>query len=256
MICDNASTDETEELCRGFASDDSRIVYHRHPVNVGLLNNFISAMRLATGTFFRWVGDDDWLEPNSVSRALEAFEADARLILVTSQISYVDPDGLSPDRGIRRHRAGFGRSGHPFLRDAAAAQRELPSDGSSIRHVPARAVVGIERRNMLREDEVFATKLALAGPWAHVPEVLARRNWGHERLSVIAGRLEMPSWHAHFATTLQCREMLGWLDKCDLDDQQRSRARSAVLRMYVRRQRRVAVRRGRKLLSIARGLVS
>lgn len=256
VICDNASTDETEELCRGFASDDSRIVYHRHPVNVGLLNNFMSAMRLATGTYFRWVGDDDWLEPNSVSRALEAFEADARLILVTSQISYVGPDGLSQTAAYEG--AGLG-SDDPVTRFSEMLRllNESyllmdPLYGMFRRE----AVVGIERRNMLREDEVFATKLALAGPWAHVPEVLARRNWGHEPLSVIARRLETPSWQARFATTLQCREMLGWLDKCGLDDQQRSRARAAVLRMYVRRQRRVAVRRGRKLLSIARGLVS
>ncbi|MGY4648082.1 glycosyltransferase family 2 protein [Mycobacterium sp. URHB0021] len=256
VICDNASTDETEELCRGFASNDNRIVYHRHPINMGLLNNFMSAMRLATGTYFRWVGDDDWLEPNCVSRALEAFETDARLILVTSQISYVGPDGLSQTAAYDG--AGLG-SDDPVTRFSEMLRllNESyllmdPLYGMFRRE----AVMGIERRNMLREDEVFATKLALAGPWAHVPEILVRRNWGHEPLSVLARRLETPSWHARFATTLQCREMLGWLERCDLDDQQRSRARSAVLRMYVRRQRRVAVRRGRKLLSIARGLVS
>ena len=61
VICDNASTDDTEELCRELANQDSRIVYHRNPVNIGLLNNFIRVMQLSSGTFFRWVGDDDWL---------------------------------------------------------------------------------------------------------------------------------------------------------------------------------------------------
>ena len=67
VICDNASTDDTEELCRELANQDSRIVYHRNPVNIGLLNNFIRVMQLSSGTFFRWVGDDDWLAPNCVA---------------------------------------------------------------------------------------------------------------------------------------------------------------------------------------------
>ena len=49
VICDNASTDDTEEVSRALAKADSRIVYHRHPENVGLLNNFVSAIRLAKG---------------------------------------------------------------------------------------------------------------------------------------------------------------------------------------------------------------
>ena len=49
VICDNASTDDTEELCRELANQDSRIVYHRNPVNIGLLNNFIRVMQL-----FEW----------------------------------------------------------------------------------------------------------------------------------------------------------------------------------------------------------
>ena len=114
----------------------------------------------------------------------------------------------------------------------------------------------IERRNMLREDQVFATKLALAGPWEHVPEVLAIRNWKDEPASVIARQLDVPSWQAHFRTTLQCRETLRWLNQCGLDKQQRRRAQLAVARMYVRDERIVVARRSRKLLSIARDLAS
>jgi hypothetical protein len=121
-----------------------------------------------------------------------------------------------------------------------------------IRRVP---MVAIARRNMLREDEVFATKMALAGPWGHVPEVLAHRNWKHERLPEIARRLDVPVWHARFATGLQCREMLRWVRQADLSEEQRRQARAAVLRMYAGRQRLVAARRGRRLMRMASGLV-
>ena len=41
VICDNASTDGTEDICREVANRDSRIVYHRHAHNIGILNNIV-----------------------------------------------------------------------------------------------------------------------------------------------------------------------------------------------------------------------
>ena len=58
VVSDNASTDGTENVCRELAASDPRIVYRRHAANVGLLNNFISAMQLSRGGFFRWIGHD------------------------------------------------------------------------------------------------------------------------------------------------------------------------------------------------------
>ena len=251
VICDNASTDDTEELCRDLAAHDSRIVYHRHPVNVGLLNNFTSAMRLATGEFFRWVGDDDWLDPRCVSRSLDAFAADDRLLLVTTQIDYTGPDGVTRTAPYRGNAMG---SDDPVTRFAEMLrllnESYLLIDPlyGLLRREP---VSRLARSKTLNEDQVLATKLALAGPWGHVPEVLAQRNWKYEPPSIRARKLDLPLWQTNFRNVLQCGEMLQWLDKCDLDQRQRRMARLAVARMYVRRQRITAARRSRKLLSVA-----
>jgi glycosyltransferase involved in cell wall biosynthesis len=253
VISDNASTDDTEDVCRALAAGDDRIRYHRQPENVGLLNNFIAAMGLARGTYFRWIGDDDHLEPACVSTAVRAFAADPRLILVTNQVAYEDEDGnvetasydgtaLGSDDPVDRF--------EEMLRLLNESHLLIdPLYGLMRRET----VVAIPRRNMLREDEVFATKLALAGPWAHVPQVLARRNRGRQRLGNIASRLGVPAWQAHFANTLQCQEMLRWLRAADLTGEQRVRARAAVYRMYVRRQQRTVRHRGRKLIRLATG---
>jgi hypothetical protein len=103
----------------------------------------------------------------------------------------------------------------------------------------------------VRSAEVFATKLAIAGPCGHVPEVLGWRSWNRERSSILARKLDAPSWQAHFWTVLQCEETLRWLDTCDLDHQQRRRAQLAVARMHMRRQRNLVARRSRNLLIIA-----
>src|SRR4029450_5526736 len=64
VISDNASTDATESVCRDLAQADHRIVYHRHPENVGLLNNFIGTINSARGIYFRWISASDGLEPH------------------------------------------------------------------------------------------------------------------------------------------------------------------------------------------------
>ena len=253
VISDNASTDDTEGVCRALAAGDDRVRYHRQSENVGILNNFMTAMRLARGTYFRWIGDDDELEPACVSTGVRAFAADPRLILVTNQVAYSDENGnvetasydgtaLGSDDPVDRF--------EEMLRLLNESHLLIDPLYGLMRREP---VAAIPRRNMLREDEVFATKLALAGPWAHVPQVLSRRNRGRQRLGNIARRLGVPAWQAHFANTLQCQEMLRWLRSADLTGDQRIRARAAVYRMYLRRQQRTVRHRGSKLVRLATG---
>jgi glycosyltransferase involved in cell wall biosynthesis len=249
VISDNASTDGTEALCRELAATDSRIVYHRQPRDLGLLNNFIQTMQLANGTFFQWLGDDDWLAPHYVSRCLEAFADDSRLILVTAQINYTRPDGTTYTRPYCGTPL---RSNDPIERFDEITlylANGMPIDPlyGLMRRTQ---VAAITRRNMMREDEVFATKLALAGPWGHVPQVLMHRHLKCERLSVLARYLGVPVWQAYVPTALQCREMLRWIHKGDFTPLQRRRARVAVARMYGRRHYLTLTRRVRKLVRL------
>lgn len=257
LICDNASDDDTPDRCRALAAGDSRVTYHRHPENIGILPNFMSASRLASGEFFRWVSDDDLLEPALVSRSLEVFGKDGRLVLVTSQTSYTGDDGVvgtSPYTG-----QGLG-SDDPLARFTAML-RLLNSSHLLIDPLYGLfrrdILLSLPRRNMLREDEVMATKLALAGPWGHVGEILAHRNWKTEKPAVLARRLGVPSWQAHCATTLEFLEIHRWVgdpeNTPELTADQRRRARAAVRAAWALRERRVAVHRARKLAGIATG---
>jgi GT2 family glycosyltransferase len=251
LISDNASTDDTEEVCRELAKSDSRIAYHRQPQNIGLLNNFGYAIGAAKGTYFRWIGDDDQLEPSFATRCLQAFEADPRLLLVTTGISYSGPDGALQ---TARYEGTALRSDDPVERFTELMHllntSHLVIDplyGMMVRET----VAAIPRRNMLHEDEVLATKLALAGPWGHVAEVLAHRVWKEDQVAALGRRLEVPAWQWRIRNALQTRETLQWLRHVDLTDEQRRQAQAAVYRMYVTRQWKVLQRRGRKLVRMA-----
>ena len=243
VISDNASTDGTQEMCREYARADDRVVYRRHPENVGLLNNFRSAAESARGSFVRWLGDDDFLEPAYVSRTIEAFGNDRHRVLVTTQIAYVDLAGTvtldsdydpavlaSPDPVARlSEMLRLLTSGYALLDPLYGMMR--------------REVAVLPRRNMMREDEVFAARLALEGPWGHVAAPLARRHRAEVPSAGLVRLLGVPGWHRHVRDLLQCRELMHWIERSRLDPSQRRSAHAQVLRMYARRKATVARRR-------------
>lgn len=65
ILCDDASTDGTSELCKKIASDyPDLITYYRHHKNIGLINNYIYAFKKCIG--YRYIaycdGDDYWCD--------------------------------------------------------------------------------------------------------------------------------------------------------------------------------------------------
>jgi hypothetical protein len=251
VICDNASTDHTEDLCRDLVRADSRVVYHRHHDNVGLVNNFVSTIQIAKGTYFRWIGDDDWLAPDFVSRTLECFAEDERRLMVTTGVAYASGGVTKSDNSYDGARMASLDPVERFIEMMRLLNESYLMVDPLYALVRREPVAAIPRRNMLREDEVFAAKLALAGPWGHVPLILASRTTKVERLPQVATRLGVPRWQAHMATTLQCREILRWIGQSELLEDQKRQARAAVRRMYVRRQAKICGRRSRKLGRIA-----
>ena len=52
IICDNASTDRTQEICQTYAAADTRIRYYRNEENLGAAPNYNRTFALAQGETF------------------------------------------------------------------------------------------------------------------------------------------------------------------------------------------------------------
>jgi len=74
IIADNASTDETESICRELAAGDPRVRYYRNERNLGAAGNYNKVFELARGEFFKWAAHDDECHPAMVRRCVEALE--------------------------------------------------------------------------------------------------------------------------------------------------------------------------------------
>ena len=171
------------------------------------------------------------------------FAEDERRVVVTTQIVYVE------EEGVERLDTGYDptalASADPVERFGRMLQL-LTTDFTTIDPLYGmirREVATMPRRNMLREDQVFAARLALAGPWGHVAAPLARRPRQESTAASLAGLLGVPGWKRHVRILLQCQELAHWVERSSLTAEQRRRAHAEIVRFYGRGKR-IKARRG------------
>ena len=123
LISDNASTDATAEVCREIAKSDARVRYHRHPRNLGVVNNFEWTKHNCRGTLMRWIGDSDVVRPSYASRCVELFVDHPRLFLVTTQLEYITNEGLTRTSGTTATRCTQTTRSSVFARSSMRSPR-------------------------------------------------------------------------------------------------------------------------------------
>ena len=248
VISDNTSDDGTEEICRQLARSDTRVRYIRQPENIGLIPNFYAVLHQGRGTYFKWMGDDDWLAPTFVRRCVEVFEGDPELLVVTTRQGHVGPDGRVVSTGYDRDEL---RSPRPLERFKGLLYVLAESDVDlDVLYGMVRPgiVAALPRPVVMHEDQVFAARLALAGPFRHIDEILSYRDqppFGTH--AATARRLGIPVWQARVPNLVLCRELSIAVQEVGLDPGELREARAAIRHLFVRRQQVTAARRARKV---------
>src|SRR4029434_7870788 len=93
IVSDNASTDDTEDICRRFVRKDSPITFRRNETNVGAAANFNAVFELSRGHYFMWAAHDDLWHPTYARRCVEMLKQDADIVLCSSDVNFVDECG-------------------------------------------------------------------------------------------------------------------------------------------------------------------
>lgn len=98
IICDNASTDETESICRRYAATDARIRYFRNETNIGAAANFNLTFKHARGEYFKWAAHDDMCLPDFLHECVAALDADPSIVLSTTEARWIDDHGSPTEK--------------------------------------------------------------------------------------------------------------------------------------------------------------
>jgi glycosyltransferase involved in cell wall biosynthesis len=216
IISDNASTDETEAICRDFASQDGRIRYYRVTQDLGLAYNYNFLFKQARGEYFKWAAADDLCEPEYVARCLDVLESDRATVLAYTKTRFID----ETQNPVTIHDPGFD------LHSSEASER--------LRYVIyagnwVNAIYGVIRSAALTKtqllppypggDYTLLGDLAVAGKFVEVPQALFLRRLhagaSSQNLNVAHwlaqywtgdGQLCLPFWsrsHGHFRTIVR-----------------------------------------------------
>jgi len=191
LICDNASTDRTEQVCRGFAARDSRIRYVRNSVNIGLGGNFRRVLELARGEYFKAAAADDWCGPEFIAQCVAALDREPSSVLAYPRTRIVD------DVGNRVSDCD----------DSLGVSSDSPSE-RFIHLVQAirlcNALYGVTRTSVLRKtgwlaeyrtaDSVLLTELSLYGKFQEIPEFLFFRRFHEGDTSKMSGSGRMDEY--------------------------------------------------------------
>ena len=93
LLCDNASTDRTVDICQHFAAQDSRIKFFPSEVNRGAIWNFNRAFEHGTGEYFKWAAHDDFCAPQFIEKCVQVLDEQPTVVLCHSDSDEVDPLG-------------------------------------------------------------------------------------------------------------------------------------------------------------------
>ncbi len=101
VVSDNASTDETAEICREFAKTDPRIQYVRHEANMGAEKNFRYLLETADTELFAWRACDDLSSPGFFKRLADGLAGHPSCNLAVGNLTYEVEEGtLPPDHDV------------------------------------------------------------------------------------------------------------------------------------------------------------
>jgi glycosyltransferase involved in cell wall biosynthesis len=194
VICDNASTDGTADICRRFAAADSRIRYFRNDANIGAHPNYNRSFALSRGKYFKWAPHDDVLHPDFLAECVAILESDPGAVACQAHLDYIDAQGTG--LGVVSTALAGTDSESPATRFAAAI---LLAHNCYV-------VMGLFRRDVLEgsmllesfhgADRALIAELSLRGRFREVPLPLLRVRDHAERYTRAKVRPdERAAWH-------------------------------------------------------------
>ena len=94
IVCDNASTDNTQVIVERYCSKDARVKYYRHEKNLGAALNYNSTFDMSSGRYFKWAAHDDIIHENYIEQCVIAMEQDKSISLVQPLTGQIDGNGV------------------------------------------------------------------------------------------------------------------------------------------------------------------
>ncbi len=194
IVSDNASTDGTESVCQFYCGQDARLKYVRHPQNRGASANFTDVLKNASGQFFMWLGDDDWIDAAYVSSCVQQFVSDATMALVSGVPRYYRDGQKAYDGRI------FSLLDNAWWHRVISYYEQVADNGMFYGLMRTEQIRQIEIPNTMGGDWLLIANIVSMGKAKVIPEISVHRELGGATTSYqqIAATLGISKIHATF----------------------------------------------------------
>ena len=213
FIADNCSTDNTEEISRGFARRDRRLHYHRNATNLGAVPNFNRVRELAGEcTYFKWAAHDDLYEPTFLERCIDVLEREPDVVLAHTMVEVVDETeghllSEHPFYKLGRLESRIDSNGHPIwtmgpLHLAEAADPATRYDEFLSRMIALFPLFGVIRSEALQgavllsyfgADRSLLAEIVLKGRFRQIDERLYINRY-HKSVGRLLPKQQQQAW--------------------------------------------------------------
>ncbi|HET9863208.1 MAG TPA: glycosyltransferase family 2 protein [Steroidobacteraceae bacterium] len=209
VIADNASTDLTGDICRGYQARDPRVRYVRHATNRGAVYNWNFVVAAARGQYFKWASANDYCAPTQLERCVQVLDTEPEVVITYGRTAFVDDDGQP--LGEYPHDVEV-LDARPSVRFERVC-RELRANNaqSGLVRLAILRRTGIERAYP-GGDMTLMSELALHGGFRRIPEVLLFRRMGAQSATRFRSaselrdfldpaakpRADFVMWHTHW----------------------------------------------------------
>ncbi|MFO1080296.1 MAG: glycosyltransferase family A protein [Reyranellaceae bacterium] len=268
VISDNASTDATEEICRGLAARDRRLRYIRQPRNVGAAVNHNLVFAACDGRYFKWASHDDLLHPRFLATTVAVLEARPEVSIASPASALIDAHGqalrYAPERGGMVDLEGTCWPRLPEDNPGLASADPVTRFTSvMLNTVMCVEIYGLMRREAASRtsligpfsgsDKVMLAEMALRGPFWLGPEVLFYRRCHAKQFSASKSGAYRALWYSGRRDSLltQQLKLLGAYCRSAATGPLRPSERGRCVLAVARR----AVGRGQQLRRLTNGLV-
>jgi glycosyltransferase involved in cell wall biosynthesis len=177
LILDNASTDDSLNIARQLAREDSRVEVLAHPINIGPHANYNAGVEWASSKYFFILDADDLLAPGALERAVHIMEQHPNLAFtygVELRLEF-GPDTMPVTGQIEEHDWSF-QSGRDFIQTQIDSVVCVVGASTVIRRTSAQKAAGAYRADLrFADDWELWMRLAMVGDVAYTPAIQSIR---------------------------------------------------------------------------------
>ncbi|MGI6850726.1 glycosyltransferase family 2 protein [Mesorhizobium sp. 1B3] len=176
LIIDDASPDDSAEVASSLAHSDSRVLFRRHPVNMGHIATYNEGIEWASAEYFLLLSADDYLLPGSLGRSTRLLSGMPEVGFAFGAATVLNEDGTSLPVHPLGRAPGFVQNsamdGRSFFR-LSGAKNIVPTPTAVVRTKLQKDIGGYRQDLPHSGDMEMWMRLAMRAPVGFVDEYQA-----------------------------------------------------------------------------------